>query len=105
MAGAMPVTAAQIQADPNVLMPEITRDWKTLETPHFRIHHEAENKEYAQNLASIAERVHGKLSVWLTWQPKDKTEVVILDTVDASNGSASPFPYNNFSLNVGTSLR
>ena len=98
MAGAMPVTTAQIQADPNVLMPEITRDWKTLETPHFRIHHEAENKEYAQNLASIAERVHGKLSVWLTWQPKDKTEVVILDTVDASNGSAWLFPYNNISI-------
>jgi hypothetical protein len=98
LAGAMPVALAQQQPDRNLLMPEITRDWKTLETLHFRIHHEAGNQEYAQNVAAIAERVHGKLSVWLAWQPQDKTEVVILDTVDISNGYASPFPYNNISI-------
>jgi Tol biopolymer transport system component len=98
LAGAMPVALAQQQPDRNLLMPEISKDWKTLETPHFRIHHEAANKEYAQNLAAIAERVHDKLSGWLAWQPQDKTEVLILDTVDLSNGSAFPLPYNRISI-------
>ena len=96
--GAMPVALAQVLTDKNLLMPEVTKDWKTLETPHFRIHHEAENSDYAQNLAAIAERVHGKLSGWLEWQPQERTEVVILDTVDTSNGSASPLPYNRISI-------
>ncbi|MFA6901609.1 MAG: hypothetical protein WC236_00860 [Gallionellaceae bacterium] len=98
LTGAMPVFAARIQPDPNLLMPELNRDWKTLETPHFRIHHEVESRAHAQTLAAIAERVHGKLSVWLSWQPQEKTEVVLLDSVDTSNGYASPFPYNNISI-------
>lgn len=98
LAGAMPAAMAQAQPDRNLLMPELARDWKTLETPHFRIHHEAEYKDYAQNLATIAERVHGKLSGWLAWQPTDKTEVVLLDTIDTSNGRASPLPFNRISI-------
>jgi len=97
-AGATPAALAQQQPDKNLLMPELTGDWKTLETPHFRIHHEAANKEYAQNLAAIAERVHAKLSAWLGWQPQQRTEVVLLDTVDLSNGGASPLPYNSISI-------
>jgi WD40 repeat protein len=97
-AGAMPVALAQVLTDKNLLMPEVTKDWKTLETPHFRIHHEAENAGYAQNLAALAERVHARLSGWLEWQSQQRTEVVILDTVDTSNGSASPLPYNRISI-------
>jgi len=98
LAGAMPVALAQVQSDKNLLMPEITKEWKTLETPHFRIHHEAGQKEYAQNVAAVAERVHGRLSPWLVWQPLEPTELVILDTVDASNGSATPLPYNSVTI-------
>lgn len=94
--GATPVALAQ--PDQNLFMPEVTKDWKTLQTAHFRIHHEAGHKEYAQHLAAIAEQVHGKLYGWLQWQPLLPTEVVILDTVDTSNGYASPFPYNNISI-------
>jgi len=101
-AGAMPAALAQVQPDRNLLMPEITNEWKTLETPHFRIHHEADQKEYAQNLASIAERVHSKLITWLEWQPQAQTEVVLLDTVDMSNGSAFPLPYNRISIYAPT---
>jgi len=101
-AGAMPVALAQVQTDKNLLMPEVTKDWKTLETPHFRIHHEAGHKEYAQYVAAIAERVHGRLSPWLGWQPLERTEVVILDTVDAANGSATPLPYSSISIYMTT---
>jgi len=97
-AGAMPAALAQVQPDKNAFMPEITKEWKTLSTPHFHIHHEAHQKAFAQYLATIAERVHGKLTPWLDWQPQDPTEVVLLDTIDASNGHASPFPFNNISI-------
>jgi len=92
------IANAQVVSDGNMLMPEITKDWKTLESEHFRIHHESDHLEYAQNLATIAERVHGKLSGWLLWHPLDKTEIVLLDTVDLSNGSATPLPYNRISI-------
>jgi Tol biopolymer transport system component len=98
----LPAMGAQLITDRNILMPEQGKEWKTLETPHFRIHHEAGNREYVQEVAAIAERVHDKLSVWLGWNPKDKTEVVILDTVDASNGSATPLPYNTITLYMPT---
>ena len=96
--GAMSLAQAQQQPDRNLLKPEYNKDWKTLETPHFRIHHEVSNREQAQLLATIAERVHGKLSAWLTYQPLAQTEVVLLDTVDTSNGHASPLPYNSITL-------
>ena len=98
----LPAMGGQLVADRNMLMPEQGKEWKTLETPHFRIHHEEANKEYVQTVAAVAERVHDKLSIWLGWNPKDKTEVVILDTVDASNGSATPLPYNTITLYMPT---
>ena len=100
--GAMTVALAQQLPDKNLLMPEAGKHWKTLETPHFHIHHEADHKEYAQNVAAIAERVHGKLSGWLGWLPQEQTEVVILDTFDTSNGSAFPLPYNRITIYVPT---
>ena len=102
LTGGLAVANAQVLSDRNILMPEVTKEWKTLETQHFRFHHVAEHKEYAQNLATIAERVHGRLTDWLGWQPQDKTEVVILDTVDLSNGNATPLPYNRISIYLPT---
>ncbi len=98
MAGAMPAALAQVVTGKNLLMPEITKDWKTLETKNFRIHHESTHKEYAQQMAAIAEGVHDKLSPWLGWQPQEPTEVVLLDTADKSSGSASPLPFNSISI-------
>lgn len=93
---------AHTPTDPNFLQPEYGKAWKTLETPHFRIYHEAKHKEFARLLGAIAERVHTRLSAWLGWQPRDKTEVVILDSVDFSNGGASVIPYNRFFIYMPT---
>jgi hypothetical protein len=94
--------SAYTPSDPNFLQPEIDQHWKTLQTAHFRIHHQAEHKEYAQQLGAVAERVHGKLTAWLDWIPEDKTEVVILDSVDLSNGGATVLPYNQFYIYMPT---
>ena len=101
-AGAIPVALAYTPSDPNFVQPEISRDWKTLKTPHFHIHHEAAHQEYAQQMGALAERVHTRLSGWLGWQPQEPTEVVIMDSVDFSNGGASPLPYNRFYIFMPT---
>ena len=82
--------------NPNFLNPELFKDWKVLKTEHFRINHEAKDKEYARRMGTIAEKVHTKLTKWLGYSPKGVTEVVMLDSIDASNGGATPLPYNQF---------
>jgi len=94
--------SAHMPSDPNFLRPDSAEQWQTLSTTHFRIHHLASHKEYAQRMGAIAERVHNKLSAWLGWQPEDKTEIVVLDTVDYSNGAATVLPYNQFYIYMPT---
>ena len=100
--GTVPAASAHTPSDPNFLAPDISKNWKTLQTPHFRIHHDAAHKAYAQQMGAVAERVHEKLSPWLGWEPQEKTEVVILDSVDYSNGGATPLPYNQFFIYMPT---
>ena len=88
--------SAHTPQNPNFLNPELFKDWKVLKTEHFRVNHEAKDKEYARRMATIAEKVHGKLSKWLGYSPKGITEVVMLDSIDTSNGGATPLPYNQF---------
>lgn len=94
--GAATSAWAHSPQNPNFLNPELFKDWKVLKTEHFRINHEAKDREYARRMATIAEKVHSKLSKWLGYSPKGVTEVVILDSIDTSNGGASPLPYNQF---------
>jgi hypothetical protein len=93
---------AHTPSDPNYLRPDSSKQWKTLTTAHFRIHHEAAHKEYAQQMGAIAERVHNKLSGWIGWRPEELTEIIILDSVDFSNGAATPLPYNQFYIYMPT---
>ena len=69
-------------------------DWKTMESPHFRVHFHTDSETLAIKAINIAERVHRKLSVKYSWQPSDKTELVISDETDFANGYATPLPYN-----------
>ncbi len=102
LSGFSPISSAHTPSDPNFLRPDYSKQWKTLSTPHFRIHHEAAHKEYAQQMGAIAERVHNKLTRWIGWTPEEATEIVILDSVDFSNGAATPLPYNQFFIYMPT---
>ncbi|MDJ0805617.1 MAG: hypothetical protein QNJ78_02170, partial [Gammaproteobacteria bacterium] len=82
-------------ADMNIGQPSITDDWRTLTTPHFNIHFVERQRNFAQELAAIAERVHEHLAKSIGWEPDRRTEVVINDNLDPSNGMASPVPYNH----------
>jgi hypothetical protein len=82
--------------DTAMLMPKPFQDWKTLTTDHFRINYRDQHLDFAQRLAAVAEKVYAKQTPRLQWQPRKKTEVVIADSYDGSNGGATVFPYNQF---------
>ncbi len=75
-------------------------DWYTIESKNFRLHYHNGEFELAKQTLNIAERVHNKLSAWIKWQPEDKTELLLSDEYDTSNGAATPFPSNRSFLYV-----
>ncbi|MBI2570309.1 MAG: hypothetical protein HYV63_25180 [Candidatus Schekmanbacteria bacterium] len=68
--------------------------WRTVETPHFSIHFHQGLEPHAQRLAHDAESIHATLAPRLRWSPRGKTQVVLTDNADFSNGFATPFPNN-----------
>lgn len=73
-------------------------NWRTLDTEHFRIHYHDGLDEIAQRFWPLAEQVHTELSAYLNWVPYDKTDVVLTDEFDLSNGYARVFPRNTIVL-------
>jgi len=93
---------AHVPADLSIGAPDPFRHWKTLETQNFRINYQIQHQQYAQKMAIIAERVHDKTTQWLKWIPENKTEIIINDSFDGSNGGASTLPYNRFFIFMNT---
>lgn len=88
-----PPGEAQESRDPGL-------DWRTLETAHFRIHYPSELESVARLAAEISEEVHERLSKELDWEPRERTEVLLVDDFDRPNGFARPIPYNMMGLFV-----
>ncbi len=82
---------ARAANDPNL-------EWKTLETPHFRISYYSGEKDVAQHLGEIGEAIHARLTPVLGWSPKVKTEIALTDQTDSANGITSGLPYNSIRL-------
>lgn len=74
--------------------------WKSLESKHFRVTFYTGLDDVARHVADIAEAAHATLAPPLGWAPEDKTELLINDTPDSANGSATALPYNAVRLNV-----
>jgi Tol biopolymer transport system component len=68
--------------------------WQTVKTENFIIHYHDGGEELALATASIAERIHQRLTRLVEWVPKDRTEIVISDELDISNGFATAIPFN-----------
>ena len=65
--------------------------WRTIETPHFRVHFTAPLEAEARHAASIAERAYANLATELV-APRGPVDIVVSDGTDASNGSATVIP-------------
>jgi hypothetical protein len=68
--------------------------WRTLQTDHFDIHFAEQSRAEARRVAAIAERVYARTTRLLDWEPRRRTQVVLFNSGDFSNGFASPVPYN-----------
>ncbi len=78
--------------------PDPSRDWRSFDTEHFVLHYEAPQRAQAEYLAAIAEQVYPRITGALQWQPRSKTEVVLLDAFDVANGFATPIPFNHTAI-------
>lgn len=67
--------------------------WRTLETEHFRITYHEPLGDMAQKLAKVTERAHQMLAPIMRHTPRFRTEVLITDDTDFSNGSATATPF------------
>ncbi len=68
--------------------------FQTIETPHFSVHFHNEVEDLAKRAAVMAEDVHARLSPLLRWKPEEKTNLVIADNSDMTNGMATSIPWN-----------
>jgi hypothetical protein len=87
---AVPAAAGAQPYDPRL-------EWRTLETPHFRIHFYPPEEALARRAAGAFEKAHELLVPFLRWDP-GVTHVVLADDSDDANGNATPFPYNTIRL-------
>lgn len=72
-------------------------DWRTLRTPHFRIHFTPETEALARRSAENGEAAWARLAAELR-APRGPVDVVIADNVDFTNGFATTFPTNRIVL-------
>ncbi len=75
-------------------------EWWTLETEHFRIHFEKRLEPVAERLARVSEEIHERIAGPMGYRPDVRTEVLITDVTDGSNGSATSLPTNTIRLFV-----
>ncbi len=73
-------------------------DWRTAESKHFRVHHPHNLAPLAERVVLICESIHEHMAADMAYSPRSKTEVVITDDVDSSNGSATALPFNTVRL-------
>jgi hypothetical protein len=69
-------------------------DWRTISTPHFRVHFPERIRDAALKSADILEEIYPKVTALWSWKPWSYTEVVLTDSTDMPNGLASVLPYN-----------
>ncbi len=74
--------------------------WKSLKTEHFWIHYHQGLEPVALKMTELAESVHRELVREIGWKPSMRTDVVLVDSSDLSNGMAMPFPYNRVEIYI-----
>jgi len=84
------VSALHGQADPS-------GEWRTLHTPHFRIHFRPAYRSAALLEANEAERAYALLGAELH-PPRETVDLTLTDDVDESNGFTTPFPSDRITI-------
>ncbi|HSF43938.1 MAG TPA: hypothetical protein VLT87_29370 [Thermoanaerobaculia bacterium] len=66
-------------------------DWRTLSTPHFRVHYPAPSEEWARRAAARIEAIRERVVEEVGYAPPEVVDVVVSDPVADANGMAFPF--------------
>ncbi len=72
--------------------------WYTVESDHFDVHFSARGRPdssgtvLAREVADICEEVYATLTPVVGWAPRARTQIIIADFYDYSDGWAAPFP-------------
>ncbi|MEE9162695.1 MAG: hypothetical protein V3U35_06955, partial [Candidatus Neomarinimicrobiota bacterium] len=66
-------------------------DWQTFETDHFLVHFHSETERSAREAAAVAEKVYGPVTRLYGYEPPARTDLIIKDVDDVSNGIAYYF--------------
>jgi hypothetical protein len=82
----------------NAVGPDPSQDWRIADSTHFRINYVAGQRAQAERTARTAEAAFDKLTRQFHWEPQGRTEIVLLDVFDLSNGYSTPFPFNKNAL-------
>ena len=99
--GALALALSLALASPPALAQQDPRlQWRTLETPHFRIHFYQAMEPIARRVAVIAEHTVERLAAPLQWRQSQVTQIVLRDSTDDANGSATAIPLNTLQLFV-----
>lgn len=85
--------ASAASFDPNLT-------WRTLETPHFRITFHGGEEALAEEFATVGEQIWATMTDELDWDPRRRTEIVLVDQTDSANGYASSLPVNTIVIFV-----
>ncbi|WP_064607345.1 hypothetical protein [Photobacterium sp. J15] len=91
------LSATSAVASP-VAWDESGKDWLTQESEHFSVHFVDGHQQMATKALDIAERVRTEQLPFFKSAPQDRTEMVLVDDFDYSNGWATPLPYAQIRL-------
>ena len=83
-------TTLGAQADPS-------GEWRTLQTPHFRVHFRPAYRDVAGSAAREAERAYGLLAAELR-PPRGTIDLTLTDDADVANGFTLVHPSNRITL-------
>jgi hypothetical protein len=93
LAGAARGQDADEPVDPPPQAPVPRGTWYTLQTPHFDVHFYPDERALAERLAHYAERAWRLNTRYFHWRPAGHVQLMVSDTDDGANGSASSIPY------------
>ncbi|HEY8280155.1 MAG TPA: hypothetical protein VIH99_11055 [Bdellovibrionota bacterium] len=74
------------------------KEWLTIASPHFRVHHTPELEGYARALTESFERSLPEIEKRLNWKAPEAIDVVVMDPSDSANGLAMNYPNTHIEL-------
>ena len=69
-------------------------DWQSADSAHFRVNYRSAWRAQAERVAQAAERAYPKVTQALGWEPRGRTEILLIDQFDLPNGFSTPLPYS-----------